>query len=97
MDTHVPLRGIEVGDLGAKIGYQGVDNGYLMFNKVKVPRTALLSRFAAIEKNGDFEIKSDPRLLYQIMSQTRLVIIIGAALGLIRAATVATRYAVCRR
>ena len=62
------MPGIEVGDLGAKLGYQSVDNGYLMFNKVRVPRKAMLSRFAEIEKNGDFAMKSDPRLLYQIMS-----------------------------
>jgi acyl-CoA oxidase len=64
METHEPLPGIEVGDIGAKLGYNSIDNGYLMFNNVKVPRSALLSRFSEITKEGDFEMKSDPRMLY---------------------------------
>lgn len=64
METHEPLPGIEVGDIGAKLGYNSIDNGYLMFNNVKVPRSALLCRFSEITKDGDFEMKSDPRMLY---------------------------------
>ena len=30
METHKPLKGIQVGDCGRKLGYNGVDNGYLM-------------------------------------------------------------------
>ena len=59
---------MEVGDIGSKLGYNSIDNGYLMFDKVKVPRNAMLSRFAEITKEGDFELRSDPRMLYTIMS-----------------------------
>ena len=97
LDTHEPLTGVEVGDIGTKLGYDSVDNGYLLFKNVKVPRSALLSRFTEITKEGDFELKSDPRLLYSIMSTTRLSIIMGCAFNIFRAAMVATRYAVCRR
>ena len=57
----------------------------------------MLSRFTEITKEGDFELKSDPRLLYQIMSLTRLVIIKGCAFNLFRSGMVAIRYSVCRR
>jgi len=97
METHEPIPGIEVGDIGTKLGYNSIDNGYLMFNQVKVERSAHLSRFTEITKEGDFELKSDPRLLYSIMSKTRLTIIIGSASNLFRSAMVAVRYAVCRR
>ncbi len=97
MDTHEPCPGIEVGDIGVKLGYDSVDNGYLMFNQYKVPRSALLARFTEITKEGEFELKSDPRLLYSIMSTTRLAIIMGCAFNLIRASAVAVRYGVCRR
>ena len=97
METHEPLPGVEVGDIGTKLGYNSIDNGYLLFKNFKVPRSAMLSRFAEITKEGDFELKSDPRMLYQIMSSTRLSIILGCAFNLFRSAVVAVRYAVCRR
>ena len=97
MDTHEPCPGIEVGDIGVKLGYDSVDNGYLLFTQYKVPRSALLARFTEITKEGEFELKSDPRLLYSIMSTTRLAIIMGCAFNIIRASAVAVRYGVCRR
>jgi len=97
METHEPLPGVEVGDIGAKLGYNSIDNGYLMFHQVKVPRSALLSRFTEITKEGNFELRSDPRLLYSIMSVTRLSIILGSAYALMRSSMAAVRYAVCRR
>lgn len=97
MNTHEPLPGIEVGDIGTKLGYNSIDNGYLLFKNFKVPRNAMLSRFTEITKEGEFELKSDPRLLYQIMSLTRLSIILGCAFNLYRSGLVAVRYAVCRR
>jgi len=32
MDTHQPLDGIVVGDIGPKYGYAPMDNGYMLFN-----------------------------------------------------------------
>lgn len=32
MKTHKPLNGIEVGDCGPKLGFAGMDNGYLKMN-----------------------------------------------------------------
>ena len=68
MDTHMPMPGIEVGDIGTKLGYNSVDNGYLKFTNYRVARKQLLSRFMSIDKNGEFKLKSDPRMVYQIMS-----------------------------
>jgi len=97
METHEPLPGVEVGDMGTKLGYNSVDNGYLLFNKVKVPRSAHLSRFAEITKEGDFELHSDPRILYVVMSMTRISITLGCCYNLFRSGLVAIRYACCRR
>ena len=57
----------------------------------------MLSRFAEITKEGDMEMKGDPRILYNIMVMTRMDIIKGAGAYLHRALLIATRYAVCRR
>ena len=57
----------------------------------------MLCRFAEITKEGEFEMKTDPRLLYQIMSLTRLIIIAGCSFNLFRSSLTAVRYAACRR
>ena len=42
-------------------------------------------------------MKANPKVIYQIMVQTRLMISFGAALNLLRGGCVAVRYAACRR
>ena len=96
-ETHKPRKGVEVGDVGRKLGYDSVDNGYLSFNQYRIPRTDMLSRFAEVTKEGDFELKADPRMVYQIMVQTRLMIIFGCANYMFRCCLMAIRYSVCRR
>ena len=64
LEDHKPLPGITVGDVGEKLGYSSVDNGFLSFNNVRIPRENMLSRFAGITKEGDLDIKADPRMIY---------------------------------
>lgn len=53
-----------MGDVGTKMGYDPMDNGYLAFDHYRVPRDALLSRFVEVDKEGNFNRKGDPRALY---------------------------------
>jgi alkylation response protein AidB-like acyl-CoA dehydrogenase len=39
---HSVFDGIQVGDMGHKLGYNTVDNGWLKFDNYRVPRSALL-------------------------------------------------------
>lgn len=94
---HSQLDGVQCGDMGNKIGYQSMDNGWLRFAHKRIPRVDMLGRFVNIEKDGTFELKGDPRLIYQIMVQTRMMIIFGAGFTLMRSLIVAVRYAACRR
>lgn len=41
-------------DMGMKIGLNGIDNGRLMFDHVKVPRTAMLNAFNDVNEQGKF-------------------------------------------
>lgn len=41
-----PAPGVTIEDVGEKMGLNGVDNGRLFFDHVRVPRHALLDRFA---------------------------------------------------
>jgi len=93
----MPLRGIEVGDIGTKLGYNGMDNGYLGFEHFRVPRENLLSKFVYVDEQGNFEIRGDPRAMYQVMMLTRVAILGGAWYGIARSSLFAIRYAVCRR
>jgi acyl-CoA oxidase len=49
-----PLPGITIEDCGEKIGLNGVDNGRITFDQVRVPRDALLDRFAQVTTNGRY-------------------------------------------
>lgn len=62
-----------------------------------MPRKALLSRFMSITKTGDFKMKANPRIIYQIMVQTRIQISYGCPFILHSTAQYAIRYAACRR
>ena len=93
----MPLKGVQVGDLGAKLGYGSKDNGWLIFNQKRIPRTNMLMRFAGIDNEGNFEIRGDLRALYQIMVAIRQQLITGAGFYLLKVLKIAVRYSVCRR
>jgi hypothetical protein len=57
----------------------------------------MLSRFAYIDKEGNFELKGNPKALYQTMVEIRSQIVFAASGYLRRALIIGTRYAVCRR
>jgi len=96
-EGHMPMKGIKVGELGSKLGYNSVDNGWLSFDHVRVPRTNLMSRFSEVTKDGELKIKGDLRILYGVMVQTRLSIIDNCNQDYWRSLVIATRYAACRR
>jgi acyl-CoA oxidase len=53
LDTHAPMPGVRVGDVGAKMGRNGIDNGYIQFNRVRVPRSAMLARHGQVARDGE--------------------------------------------
>lgn len=70
-DSHIPLKGIEVGDIGPKYGYFTKDNGYLSFTDFRIPRSALLARYTSITSEGDIKIVGDPKVAYSVMLSIR--------------------------
>lgn len=71
-ETHRTLKGIEVGDIGTKFGYFYKDNGYMKFDRVRVPRSAILSKYVNVSKDGMIELKGDPRIAYATMLWIRV-------------------------
>ena len=50
-----PAPGVRIEDDGLKMGLNGVDNGRIWFDEVRVPREALLNRFADVTPDGVYE------------------------------------------
>ncbi|MEL6654507.1 MAG: acyl-CoA dehydrogenase family protein, partial [Bacteroidota bacterium] len=49
------MPGVTIGDSGRKLGLNGVDNGRLWFEQVRVPRENLLDRFATVSADGTYD------------------------------------------
>jgi acyl-CoA oxidase len=49
-----PMPGVRIEDCGAKLGLDGVDNGRLYFDHVRVPHDALLDRYAQVSPEGEY-------------------------------------------
>ncbi|KAI1004122.1 Acyl-coenzyme A oxidase [Podosphaera aphanis] len=92
-----PLPGIELGDIGMKMGYNATDNGYAIFHNHRIPRANLLMRHARVSKEGIYD--AHPlrlKLLYGGMLSGRVHIIETSASQLAQALTIAVRYSAVR-
>ncbi|XP_012935860.1 peroxisomal acyl-coenzyme A oxidase 1 isoform X1 [Aplysia californica] len=97
LETHQPLPGVSVGDIGPKFGYAAMDNGYLSFKNVRIPRENMLMRYAQVLEDGTFIQPKNDRLVYGSMTLIRAQIVGGTARALAKAVTIATRYSAVRR
>ncbi|KAE8446818.1 hypothetical protein EG329_011595 [Mollisiaceae sp. DMI_Dod_QoI] len=97
LEDFKPMPGIETGDIGLKISYNGTDNGYAIFDHVRIPRSNLLSRHAEVSSTGQYtSAPHREKLVYGGMLNGRCVIVRAAAFQLAQALTIATRYSVVR-
>ncbi|KAJ5749252.1 uncharacterized protein N7511_010948 [Penicillium nucicola] len=98
MKTHLPLEGIVVGDIGPKYGYITMDNAYMLFDRFRIPHSALLSRYSSVNPDtGLYTKPAQPALVYGSLTYVRANIVQHARLVLARAVTVAIRYTTVRR
>ncbi|KAJ9652395.1 hypothetical protein H2198_008364 [Neophaeococcomyces mojaviensis] len=98
MKTNKPLEGIVIGDIGPKYGYTAMDNGYMLFKNLRVPHSALLSRYSGVDSESGMYIKpKNQALVYGSLTYVRAQIIMHARLVLARACTVSLRYTSIRR
>ena len=97
-----PLPGVTIEDCGEKLGLNGVDNGRLHFDRVRVPRANLLDRFASIDDEGGYRspIASPARRFFTMLGTlvSGRVAVGSAALSATKVAlTIAVRYGARRR
>ncbi|MET9096394.1 acyl-CoA dehydrogenase [Streptomyces cyaneofuscatus] len=105
----VPIRsggeavpGVDIEDDGRKMGLNGVDNGRIRFDGVRVPREALLNRFADVTPEGVYKSTIDnPDRRFFTMLGTLVqgrVSVGGAGVNTAKVAlAIATKYALRRR
>jgi acyl-CoA oxidase len=97
-----PAAGVRIEDDGLKLGLNGVDNGRLWFDGVRVPRAALLDRFAQVAEDGTYasDIENPNRRFFTMLGtlvQGR-VCVGGAGINAAKVAlTIAVRYGARRR
>mmetsp|Transcript_5236 Transcript_5236/g.12163 ORF Transcript_5236/g.12163 Transcript_5236/m.12163 type:complete len:706 (-) Transcript_5236:311-2428(-) len=101
MEDHTLLPGVKTGDIGPKIGYNNMDNGFAYFTNVTIPRRNMAMRFASVDENGKYRKKtmSDAasKISYITMMQVRSMIVTGASKALGMACTITIRYSAVRK
>uniref|UniRef100_A0A6Q2WXJ0 Acyl-coenzyme A oxidase n=1 Tax=Esox lucius TaxID=8010 RepID=A0A6Q2WXJ0_ESOLU len=97
MNTHMPLPGVVVGDIGPKFGFDEVDNGYLKLENVRIPRNNMLMKYAKVDADGTYTKPPRDKLTYGTMVFIRSMIVGEAGLALSKACTIAIRYSAVRR
>lgn len=98
LSTHKVLDGVEIGDIGPKMGMNHLDNGYLKFTEFRVPKKSMLNKFSLINSKGKYELldKNGIKILYLSLVSSRLGIILGSWFSLSIALTISIRYSIFR-
>ncbi|WP_370328437.1 acyl-CoA dehydrogenase [Euzebya sp.] len=101
-DDMRPCPGVTLADDGPKAGLNGVDNGRITFDHVRVPREDLLDRFGAVEADGRYTspIENPSRRFFTMLGTlvTGRTSIAGAAISATKVAlAIAIRYGEVRR
>lgn len=99
--THLPYPGVIIGDCGPKNGLNNIDNGYIIFNKYRIPKDYALDKFSGVDDSGKFRAKVDnPDKLFGLylspLSGGRAYLSFNANSIIINSLAVAIRF-VCRR
>jgi len=97
LDDHTLMPGINIGDCGKKMGRNGLDNGWIQFTNVRIPRENMLMKYAKVEPDGTYVKPPLAQLAYGALIGARVQIAKGSANVLKQALTIAIRYSAVRR
>lgn len=96
------LEGIRIEDCGYKVGLNGVDNGRIWYDHVRVPKENLLNRFGDIDENGVYvsSIKNPNKRFFTMLGALvvgRICVGLAGVNASKSALTIAIKYALKRR
>lgn len=89
--------GVNIGDLGKKMGRDQIDNGWIRFTYVRVPRSHMLMKHTKVTQAGEVVEPPLAQLAYGALIQGRVSMVSDSANVAKRALIIATRYASVRR
>jgi acyl-CoA oxidase len=97
-----PMPGVRIEDCGLKAGLNGVDNGRLYFDDVRIPRDNLLNRYSDVAADGTYSTRIENRTkrfftMLGTLVQGRISVAAGAGSATKVALTIAIRYGDARR
>ncbi|RCI04573.1 fatty-acyl coenzyme A oxidase [Rhizopus stolonifer] len=95
--TYQTLPGICIGDLGKKMGRDGIDNGYIQFTHVRIPRGYMLMKHTRVLRSGHVIEPKLQQLTYGALLQGRVAMVVDSGHVSKKALTIAIRYAAVRR
>ena len=95
--NHDLMPGVTVGDIGAKMGRDGIDNGWIQFSSVRIPRFFMLQKFCKVSREGEVILPPLEQLSYSALLGGRVMMVLDSYRMLARVATIALRYAIGRR
>ena len=101
-ESGTSLPGVGIEDCGLKGGLNGVDNGRLTFESVRIPRESLLDRFASVSAEGEYSsaIVSPSKRFFTMLGTLvgGRISVAGASLASAKTGlAIAVRYATRRR
>ncbi|PIO59769.1 Acyl-CoA oxidase [Teladorsagia circumcincta] len=96
-ETHMPLKGITVGDIGPKMATGPIDNGFLSFDHCRIPRNNMLMKHARVTPDGKYARPPHAKIGYSAMVHVRAYMISDQGRFLAQALTTAIRYSAVRR
>ncbi|CAG4983899.1 unnamed protein product [Colias eurytheme] len=96
-ETHMPLPGIRVGDIGAKLGMNTTNNGFLGLDNVRIPREHMLMKNSKVQEDGTYIKAPSSKLTYGTMMFVRVMLVKDLNNFIAKAVTIAVRYSAIRR
>ena len=95
--NHDLMPGVTVGDIGAKMGRDGIDNGWIQFSNVRIPRFNMLQKYAKVSREGEVTMPPSEQLSYSALIGGRVTMMMDSYRMTSRFITIALRYAITRR
>lgn len=99
--TLLPYAGLMIGDMGGKIGLNGLDNGFMQFKNYRIPKDALMNKTSNLSSDGVYKSRGSSSgkfgKMLGILSCGRVFIIMKAVANLQSAITIAVRYSAVRK
>ncbi|KAK9453783.1 acyl-CoA oxidase-domain-containing protein [Dipodascopsis uninucleata] len=95
--TYTLKPGVSIGDIGKKMGRDGIDNGWVQFTYVRIPRQFMLMKHTKVSRNGEVTQPPLEQLTYGALIGGRVAMSNDSAQVSKRFLTIAIRYAAVRR